>query len=120
MGHERSTFVSLCFFVVKTLTSVFRVSHRPTISHGFLTAAPTDVRQARLAAAIDALPAAGPVDGPQAEAPDYVHVLAAVAEAVCQFAAADYAAALSVSTAHRHYWNALRVRAAPDGRHARD
>jgi hypothetical protein len=61
---------------------VCRVNPRPTIFHGFPAVAPTDVRQAR-AALVDAPPAAGPVDGPQAEAADYVHVPAAVAEAVC-------------------------------------
>ena len=30
------------------------MSHRPTISHGFLAAGPTDVRQARAVAPIDA------------------------------------------------------------------
>jgi hypothetical protein len=72
-------------FVVKALTSVCRVNHRPTISHDFLAVAQTDVRQALAAEPIDALPAA--VVALAADAPALVEaaactycVLAAVAE----------------------------------------
>jgi hypothetical protein len=68
-------------FVVKTLTWVCRVNLHLTISHGFPAVAPTDVRQAVAVAQVDALPAAAPVDGPQAqEAACTCYVPSAVAE----------------------------------------
>jgi hypothetical protein len=45
-------------FVVKALTSVCGVNHRPTTSHDFLAVAQTDVLQALAAEPLDALPAA--------------------------------------------------------------
>jgi len=99
-------------FVVKALIWACRVRHHLTISHDFLAAEQLGVAPA-LAAVLDALQAAEPVDGPQAPAEACTYcVPAAAAEPACSFAAADYAAVLSESeAAHLHCSNALPVQA---------
>jgi hypothetical protein len=103
------------------------VSLRQTISHGFPVVVQIDVAPElpRAEALIDARPAAvaaQAVDAPEpVAAAACIDVPAAVVEAAYRTAAADCAAALSVSTAaYPHYSNALPVRAAADDRHVSD
>jgi hypothetical protein len=64
----------LCPSWLKALTSACRVRHHQTICHGFPAVALTDVRQARAAGPIDALPAL--VAARTADAPAQVVVAA--------------------------------------------